>query len=343
VLAACFLTIALVGLVDRSTGPYVALSIFYVGPIFVAAFVCGRRWGWIVAFTSALVGLAADLTNPGNIGTASYWNAGVRTCVFVLMAEVVARLSDALHREREVARREVAAAEQLREVDRMKDSILQSIAHDLQDPLSGILAASIALVRERDHGSGDTELLTRGIASMARKVSRLIAEVLDAERMSRGLLDISPQATDVGELVRGLVEQRVLEGYPGLLSVQADAVWASVDAAKLERAVDELLQHVMQAKRRRGPVRVLVRDRNGVLITVEDAGKTAASAKLRVAKLDPGDPAASGSSIPGLDYASTVARLHGGRLWVEAEQGGGAVFGLWLPRDREARAAPGGA
>ena len=74
----------------------------------------------------------------------------------------------------------------------------------------------------------------------------------------------------MGELVRGLVEQRVLKGYPGLLRVQADSVWASVDAAKVERAVDELLQHAVQAERRRGPVRVLVTERNGALITVED-------------------------------------------------------------------------
>jgi K+-sensing histidine kinase KdpD len=253
------------------------------------------------------------------------------------MAEVVGRLSEALRREREVAAREKAAAEKLRELDRMKDSILQSIAHDLQDPLSGILASSIALVREHGQGSGDTVLLTRGIASMARKVSRLIGEVLDAERLSRGLLDISPRATDVGELVRGLVEQRVLEGYPGLLSVEAESVWVSVDAAKVERAVDELLQHVVQLKKRRGPVRVLVRDRNGALVTVEDAGAhPLRPSEPNVAKLDPGDARASGASIPGLDYASTVARLHRGRLWAETHRDGSVSFGLWLPREREA-------
>jgi len=139
----------------------------------------------------------------------------------------------------------------------------------------------------------------------------------------------------VGELVRGLVEQRVLKGYPGLLRVQADSVWASVDAAKVERAVDELLQHAVQAERRRGPVRVLVTERNGALITVEDAA-AAAAPNHKVARLDPGEPTASRASIPGLDYASTIARLHGGRRWVEAKRGRGLIFSFWLPRLREA-------
>ena len=73
----------------------------------------------------------AILTNPGRLGSAyPYWNAAVRMALFLLTAEVVASLAEALRREQEVARREREAAEQLRELDRMKDSILQTIAHD---------------------------------------------------------------------------------------------------------------------------------------------------------------------------------------------------------------------
>jgi K+-sensing histidine kinase KdpD len=337
VLVACFAAVAAVGLVDRITGPYVALSIFYAAPIFTAAFVCGRGAGRFVAVTSALAGLAADLTNPGRLGSAyPYWNAAVRMALFVLTAEVVASLGEALRREQEVARREREAAEQLRELDRMKDSILQTIAHDLQDPLSGILAASIALVRERGVGSPDTELLTRGIASMSRKVARLIGEVLDAERMARGILDVSLRRTDVGELVRGLIEQRVLEGYPARLSVQAEPVWGSVDAAKVQRAVDELLQHVLPSAGRYGSVVVRVRERNGILITVDVVSEEATKLrKSNVALLDPGDPSGARVSVTGLHYASTIARLHGGRLCVEARLAGGSVFSLLLPGSDE--------
>lgn len=333
VLAACFAAVAAVGLIDRVTGPYVALSIFYAAPIFTAAFVCGRRAGRFVALTSALTGLAADLTNPGRLGSAyPYWNGAVRMALFLLTAEVVASLAEALKREQEVARRERETAEQLRELDGMKDSILQTIAHDLQDPLSGILAASIALVRERGGGSPDTELLTRGIASMARKVARLIGEVLDAERMARGILDVSLRRTDVGELVRGLVEQRVLEGYPAPLSVQAEPVWGSIDAAKVQRAVDELLQHVLPSAVQYGSVLVRVQARNGILITVDVVGEEVTrSQKSNVARLDPGDPLGARESVTGLHYASTIARLHGGRLWVEARRAGGSVFSLLLP------------
>jgi len=63
--------------------------------------------------TSALAGLAADLTNPGRLGSAyPYWNAAVRMALFLLTAEVVASLAEALRREQEVARREREAAEQ---------------------------------------------------------------------------------------------------------------------------------------------------------------------------------------------------------------------------------------
>ena len=116
----------------------------------------------------------------------------------------------------------------------------------------------------------------------------------------------------------------------------AEPVVARVDAAKVERIVENLL---VNADRHTTPdtpvwVRVVRRD-EGVLLTVEDAGGGVPQ-ELRAALFEPfrqGPAAAAhapGVGI-GLSLVARFAELHGGRAWVQDRPGGGASFQVLLP------------
>ena len=115
--------------------------------------------------------------------------------------EAEARLADALERERE-------ATQQLRSLDEMKNTFLQAVSHDLRTPLAAILGLAITLERPDMHlDEGDTHDLARRIADNARKLDRLVTNLLDLDRLARGIVEPKRHVTDLGSLVRRVLSE----------------------------------------------------------------------------------------------------------------------------------------
>ena len=135
--------------------------------------------------------------------------------------------------------REHAQAEHLRSTDELKNTLLHTLSHDLKDPITAVLAATTALKRPDVRESERQELLD-GMAVRARRMDRLLGDLLDLERLGQGVLEPSWSPVDVGELVRDVVaENDLLEGR--VVDVDAPRLLALVDPAKVERAIDNLL------------------------------------------------------------------------------------------------------
>jgi PAS domain S-box-containing protein len=238
--------------------------------------------------------------------------------------EVESDLKDALEREH-------AQAERLRSADKLKNTLLHALSHDLKGPITAVLAATSALKRSDVTESERAELL-EGMAVRARRMDRLLGDLLDLERLDRGVLRPNRFPVDVGQLVRDVVaESDVLDGR--VVEVDAPRVLAPVDPPKIERAIDNLL---VNAIRHTTPgtriwVRVLPQD-GGVLVCVEDEGPGVPD-ELKTSIFEPfrkGEAGTPGSGI-GLSLVARFAEFHGGRTWVEDREGGGAAFRLFLP------------
>jgi PAS domain S-box-containing protein len=228
------------------------------------------------------------------------------------------------------------ATQRLRAVDEMKNTFLQAVSHDLRTPLAAILGLAVTLGRtdlqlQHDEAS---ELAER-IATNARKLDRLVTDLLDLDRLSRGIVEPSIQPLDIASLLRRVVEES--EFVAGrTVTVDADTMVVHVDAAKVERIVENLLANTT---RHTEPgtsvwVRAVARD-DGVLIVVEDEGSgVPASEREQIFQ-----PFRQGSDAPahspgvgvGLTLVARFAELHGGRAWVEERPGGGASFRVFLP------------
>lgn len=239
------------------------------------------------------------------------------------------KYSEAFKRERE-------ATQRLRALDDMKNTFLEAVSHDLRTPLTSILGSALTLEQaglnlERE----DILDLIQRIAANARKLERLLSDLLDLDRLQRGIISPQRRPTDVGALVQQTVrESDVLRERP--IEVQAEPVVASVDAAKVERIVENLLANA--ARHTPAETRLWVRalaQNGGVLIVVEDEGP-GIPADMREAIFEPfrQGPAASNHSPGvgmGLSLVGRFAELHGGRAWVEDRPGGGASFHVFLP------------
>jgi hypothetical protein len=262
------------------------------------------------------------------------------------------RLAEALDREQEAAHqfaaaleRERAAAEHLRAVDEMKTTFLQAVSHDLRTPLTTILGIALTL---EHHATGlptsDLADLLHRLSGNARKLDRLLGDLLDLDRLARGTLTPRRQLVDLGALVHRVVDDAgVRDEHP--VVVDAPPLQLAADATKLERIIDNLL--INAAKHTPAGTTIWVRlgaQDDGVLLAVEDEGP-GVPAQLHEEIFQPFRQGrtiadhAPGSGI-GLALVAQFAALHGGRAWVQDRPGGGASFRVFLPDARRADVPP---
>jgi signal transduction histidine kinase len=237
---------------------------------------------------------------------------------------------------RSALEREHAANEHLRVLDELKTTFMRAVSHDLRTPLASVLGFAVTLERHyRALPPEQVDELLERLASNARRLDRIVVDLLDLDRLSRGAAEPHREPTDLVELARRVVGE--LEGLAGReVSVRALPLIALVDAAKVERILENLLANAVRHTPAGTRVWVRVTPQDvGVLLEVSDAGP-GVPASLRDAVFQPfrqgpsANPHAPGSGV-GLALVARFAALHGGRAWVEDRLGGGASFKVSLP------------
>ncbi|MGH3441025.1 MAG: PAS domain-containing sensor histidine kinase [Nitriliruptorales bacterium] len=231
--------------------------------------------------------------------------------------------------------RERAAAEKLKSVDELKTSFLQAVSHELRTPLAALLGYSMTLRSRREQLAEQQvqEMLERLVFN-AEKLNRMLSDLLDVERLSQGEVVALRGEVDLGELVRRVVRESDLE--EGRVALDLEALTARVDAAMVERLVDNLLRNAGKHTPPGTPVTVrLRRDGDSAHLTVEDAGRGVPdSTKARVFEPFQQGQEALRSHSPGtgigLALVARLAALHGGEAWVDDRPGGGARFHVRL-------------
>ena len=219
----------------------------------------------------------------------------------------------------------------------MKDLQLHAVSHDLRGPITGVLGSALTLERFDGELEPDTrQELVQGIVASGRKLDRLVTDLLDLDRLQRGILEPNRRPTDVGDLARRVVAEVALEDHP--VKVEAEGVGVSVDPVQVERIVE-----LNAAKHTPAGTAIWVRARrenDGILLAVEDAGP-GVPPELREVIFE---PFRRGGHAPGLGIGlSLVARyaeLHGGWAKVGEREGGGASFLVFL-KDGPPREMPG--
>ena len=243
-------------------------------------------------------------------------------------------LQDALEREHE-------SAEQLRSLDDLKNTLLHTLSHDLKGPLTAIIGGATAL-RRPEIGEEDARELLDGMAARAKRMDRLLTDLLDLERLGRGMIEPTKFPVDVGQLISNLVQSTdVLGGRE--VDLVARPVVVPVDPPKVERMIENLLANAARHTPATAHiwVRVLPQE-GGALVIVEDDGpgvpddqKAYVFEPFRRGR----DIQAPGSGI-GLSLVARFSDLHGGRVWVEDRHGGGASFRVFLPGPKPAPERP---
>jgi signal transduction histidine kinase len=347
VIAIGLLLLALIALVDLATGAVLALpEFFYFVPIALVTFARGRKTGAAMAGVSAVAFCASEIASHAvRLGSGvMYTNLITRFLVFELVSLLIAPMRSALLGQRRLAQREAEAAERLRALNGLKDTLLHAVSHDLKGPMAAIRGSVGVLEREdqlRLTPEQRREMVDQ-IAVSARRADALVTDLLDLERLDRGVLDPDREPTDVLEVARALaaVNERTRDRK---LESSGDRVLVAVDRVKIERIVDNLLSNAGKYTPPSSAIAIEVASvDDGVILSIADRGP-GVDDEQKAAIFEPfrrGDDA-SGSGVGiGLSLVAKFAQLHGGAAWVEDRPGGGARFCVRLPGPLSA--APGG-
>lgn len=239
------------------------------------------------------------------------------------------RLMTALDTEKEASGR-------LRALHDMQNSFLQAVSHDLRTPLTSILGGALTL--ERDTGElppEDVKDLLRRIGANARKLHRLLTNLLDLDRLSRGIIEPNRASVDVARLAAGILEEISFEGHPVELE-PIGGVLANVDAGHVERILENLVSNAVRYTPRGTPIWISIEGTgDGVTITVDDAGPGVPQ-ELRETIFEPfrqGNEQVEHSPGVGigLSLVAKFAELHGGWVRCEEHPEGGSRFRVFLP------------
>jgi PAS domain S-box-containing protein len=279
----------------------------------------------LIARDGRIVWIRDEARVLGDSGETQYWHGVMFDITEAKEAERA--LGEALEREQE-------QTERLRELNETKNTLLHAVSHDLRNPLTALMGATSALERAGTSLTpDDMKVLIEGLGQNARKMSRLIRDLLDLDRLDRGTVEPKRQTVELLELARHAVDDA--DGLEGrIVHVGGEPLRLPVDAGQIERVVENLVLNAAKHTPAGTPVWITVRPQDdGALISVDDAGPGVPESLKRTI-FEPfrqGQAGGQGVGI-GLSLVSHFAQLHGGRAWVEDRSGGGASFRVFLPK-----------
>ncbi|HVE65574.1 MAG TPA: MASE1 domain-containing protein [Thermoanaerobaculia bacterium] len=260
--------------------------------------------------------------------------------IFMAVATATGLLLGAVAAEQRRAREELRRqTEQLSETDRRKDEFLAMLSHELRNPLAPILHAAELL------GHGDAELVRQAreiIRRQAAHLTRLVDDLLDVSRITRGTVRVERRTVDLEEVVDAAVDtwrHLILQRNQELkVELPKEALRIEGDPTRLAQIVSNLLHNAAKFTPEGGRISISAAREEGLaIVRVRDTGRGMAPEELeRVFDLfvqgpPPLDRPQGGLGL-GLTLARRLAELHKGRIEARSDgPGRGSDFVVRIP------------
>jgi signal transduction histidine kinase len=238
--------------------------------------------------------------------------------------------------QRELVKKNV----ELEKLNQLKSQFLGMAAHDLRTPLGLIWSYSEFIDETADLGQKQREFLS-AIRSSSEFMLHLVEDLLDISAIESGKLELDLAPGDLGPLaernvaLNGLLAEK--KDIRLLLQRDEELPRILVDGPKIEQVLNNLISNAVKYSHPGSPVKVSVRrGEGGVVLAVQDHGQGIPSEEqdqlFRLfGKTSVQGTAGEKSTGLGLAIARRIVLEHGGKIWVESQEGRGSTFYVWLP------------
>jgi two-component system, OmpR family, sensor histidine kinase KdpD len=227
------------------------------------------------------------------------------------------------------------------EAERLRSSLLSSLSHDLRTPLGSIEGAASSLLQESGTALSPElrQELAETILEESRRMTRLVGNLLDMVRVETGALAVQKAWQPLEETL-GVALLR-LEGRMGGRPIDThladDLPLVPIDELLIEQVFINLLENAAKYTEPETGISVSAWGENGaVVVEVADRGPGIPPGSEEVVfhkfyRVRGSDGAGNAGAGLGLTICRGIILAHGGRIWVQARDGGGAAFRFTLP------------
>ena len=232
--------------------------------------------------------------------------------------------------------------DELRHINAEKDKFFSIIAHDLRGPFNGFLGFTNLLAEELpDFTQSEIQKIAVSMRNSATNLFQLLENLLEWSRSQRGLTNFEPESfllkSMIVESMHTLMDAAHKKGVCISFEIQED-LGVFADEYMLASTIRNLASNAMKFTKKGGNVSIAAKtvSGNSVEISVRDTGIGMSSTMVEdLFRLDvqtnrkgtDGEP----STGLGLLLCKDFIEKHGGKIWVESEEGKGSIFFFTIP------------
>jgi two-component system sensor histidine kinase KdpD len=224
------------------------------------------------------------------------------------------------------------------ESERLRNSLLAAISHDLRTPLSALVGMAESLTMAKLPVSSVELETAQRIRDAAMRMNSMVSNLLDMARLQSGPVKLNRQWQPLEEVIGTALKamSSVLEHRRVKVALADDLPLVDIDAVLFERVLCNLLENAAKYTPAGSPIDIVAEAvGDQVVIQVDDSGPGLPKGK-ESAIFDMFERGRKESSTPGVGLGLAICRAiveaHGGRIGGETRPQGGARFTIELPR-----------
>jgi two-component system sensor histidine kinase KdpD len=226
------------------------------------------------------------------------------------------------------------------ESERLRNSLLSAISHDLRTPLASLIGLADTLQMTRPKPTGEQLDVILAMRNSATRMNSLVGNLLDMARLESGAVRLDLQWQPLEEVVGAALAACApqLKERKIAVDLSPELPLLHFDAVLIERVLVNVLDNAAKYTPEGSPIEIRAwAETAGVLVAVDDHGPGLPSGREEAIfeKFERGkhEGAAPGVGL-GLAICRTIMRAHGGEIHAKTRDEGGASFVLTLPRGK---------
>jgi two-component system sensor histidine kinase KdpD len=223
------------------------------------------------------------------------------------------------------------------ESERLRNSLLAALSHDLRTPLAALVGLAESLELTKPELGGVQLDTARAIAEQARRMSSLVNNLLDMARIQSGQVKLRREWQSVEEVVGSALKsaQPALEKHRVEVNLPRDLPLVEFDATLIERVLYNLLDNAGKYTPSGTVIQIAAEASRGQLLVIVSDNGPGVPEGQREAIFEKFTRGSRESATPGVGLGLAISRAiveaHRGKIWVEDNPGGGARFCFTLP------------
>jgi len=267
----------------------------------------------------------------GAISVQSFQPFAYRPSQFGVLQTIAAQAAIAIRNAQLFASEERARDE--------RDEFFSLVTHEIKNPLTSVQGyADIIEMELNSSNVQEAQQAVQVVKIEARKILRLMEDLLDSSKMQAGKFSIRKEPLDLRAIVSVMVRK-----YDGTsehsfsLKVAEDLPTVQGDETRIGQVIENLVSNAVKYSPEKTPIQItLWSDASAVYCSVADKGLGVSPEKLplifeRFYRVEEGGAEVKGTGL-GLFISREIVRMHGGEIRVKSKVGQGSVFTVELPR-----------